>query len=417
MTKRRVVITGLGTVNPLAQDVAGFWDGLMHGRSGVGPITHFDASAYDSRIGGEVKDFPGPPESHVERREVKRLDMFAQFAVSAAVEAVADSGLQFDQEDPFRSGVVIGSGIGGLGELESQHLRLIEKGPSKVSAFTVPKLMVNAASGNVSILWGLQGPNSATATACASAGHAIADAFRFIRADEAEVIITGGSEAALTRLGLSSFCALRGLSTRNDDPVHASRPWDKGRDGFVLAEGAGVIVLEELEHAKARGAKIYAELLGYGVSGDGSHITAPQPEGKGAAMAMRQALRNAGVAPEQVDYINAHGTSTELGDLAETRAIKAVFGDHAKSGLMVSSTKSFIGHTLGASGGIEAVAVAKCIIENVVHATINLDDPDPECDLDYVPHTPREHAIQVAMSNSFGFGGHNVSLLIGRYTG
>lgn len=416
MAERRVVITGLGTVNPLAQSVDKFWQGLMDGRSGVSVIERFDTEGYDSRIGGEIKDYSGPPEDFVDKREAKRLDPFAQYAMSAAIEAVRDSGLDFEAENKDRCGVVIGSGIGGLLELETQHLRLLDKGPSKVSAFTVPKLMVNAASGNVSILWGLRGPNSATATACASAGSAIADAYRFIQDSEADIIISGGSEAALTRLGLSSFCALRGLSTRNDDPEHASRPWDKDRDGFVLAEGAGVVIMEELEHAKARGATIYCELLGYGASGDGSHITAPQPGGEGAALAMRRALTNAERSPEQIDYINAHGTSTQLGDIAETRAIKAVFGDHAKK-VAVSSTKSFVGHMLGASGGVEAIAVALSFAKGILHPTINLEQPDDECDLDYIPNTPREQVIETALSNSFGFGGHNVTLVFGRFSG
>lgn len=414
MAKRRVVITGLGTVNPLALDVATFWQRLLAGESGIAPITYFPTDSYESRIGGQLRGYEGPPETFVDKREAKRLDPFAQFAISGAVEAVRDSGIDFQKEDRARCGVCVGSGIGGLQELESQHVRLMEKG--KVSAFTVPKLMVNAAAGNISILWNLQGPNSATATACASAGHAMADAMRFLQWDEADVVISGGSEAALTRLGLASFCALKGLSTRNDDPAHASRPWDKDRDGFVLSEGSGIVVMEELEHAKRRGARIYCEVLGYGASGDGSHITAPDPAGTGAASAMRRALADAKVDPERIDYINAHGTSTVLGDLAETRAIKAVFGDHARNGLMISSTKSSVGHMLGASGGVEMVVCALSILNNVVTPTVNLVEPGEECDLDYVPNTPRDHRIQVAMSNSFGFGGHNISLVIRRYT-
>ena len=417
MAKRRVVITGLGTVNPLAQSVKEFWPALLAGRSGIARIVKFDCAEYDSAIGGEVKNWDGPPESFVDKREVKRLDPFAQFAITAAIEAVADSGLDFTKEDVCRCGVVIGSGIGGLQEMESQHLRLIEKGPSKVSAFTVPKLMVNAASGNVSILWGLRGPNSATATACASAGHAMGEGLRCIQRDEADVIISGGSEAALTRLGLSSFCALRGLSTRNDDPEHASRPWDKDRDGFVLSEGAGVVILEELEHAKARGAKIYCEMIGFGSSADGSHITAPDPNGAGAALAMQRALKDASMAPEQVEYINAHGTSTVLGDLAETRAVKTIFGHYARHGLMISSTKSSVGHMLGASGGVEMVVVSLSILNDVITPTVNLYEPGEECDLDYVPLTPRDRRFNVAMSNSFGFGGHNVSLIVQRFVG
>lgn len=417
MAKRRVVITGLGTVNPLALNVADFWAGMMAGRSGVARITKFDCADYDSQIAGEVKGFTGPPTSHVDKREARRMDPFAQFAVAAAIEAVTDSGLDFSKEQVLHCGVVVGSGIGGLQELESQHLRLIEKGPSKVSAFTIPKLMVNAAAGNISILWGLRGFNSATVTACASAGHAMTEALRCIQRGEADVIIAGGSEAAVTRIGLSSFCALRGLSTRNDDPEAASRPWDRDRDGFVMSEGAGIVVLEELEHAKGRGARIHCELIGSGASGDGYHITAPEPDGTGAALAMTRGLEDSGLAPEQVQYINAHGTSTVLGDIGETLALKRVFGDYAHKGLMISSTKSFIGHSLGASGGIEMVALAMAIREQTIPPTLNLENPDEQCDLDYVPLTPRQANVDVAMSNSFGFGGHNVSLVVRRFTG
>ena len=416
MGKPRVVITGLGTVNPLANNVPDFWSAMLAGRSGIALISKFDCTGYDCRIGGEVKAFDGPPESHVDRREVKRMDPFTQYALAAAVEAVLDSGIDFSRQDTDRCGVTVGSGIGGLQELEVQYLRLLEKGPDKVSAFTIPKLMVNAASGNISILWGLRGPNSAAVTACASAGHSITEALHVIQRGEADVMITGGSEAALSRIGLASFCALKGLSTRNDDPEHASRPWDKGRDGFLMADGSGVIILEGLEHAKARGARIYAELLGSGASGDGYHITAPDPEGRGAALAMTRALADAEVPAERITYINAHGTSTQLGDIAETVAVKKVFGPRAGK-LMISSTKSFIGHSLGASGGIEAVATAKAIDTGTVPQTANLFEPDPQCDLDYVPLTPRQHPIDVAMSNSFGFGGHNVCLVLGRFQG
>ena len=415
MSKRRVVITGLGTVNPLGNSVPAFWEGMLAGRSGVTRVTKFDADEYDSQIAGEVKDFPGIPETYVSKREARRLDPFAEYAVAAAVEAVLDSGLDFDKEDRLRCGVVVGSGIGGLQELQTQHERLMAKGPSKVSAFTIPKLMVNAAAGNISILWKLQGPSVATVTACASAGHAMADALRYVQSGLCDVVITGGSEAAVTRIGLASFCALRGLSTRNDDPATASRPWDEGRDGFIMADGAGIVVLEDLEHAKARGAPIYGELLSAGSSGDGYHITAPDPAGAGAALAMRRAITDAGMVPEQVDYINAHGTSTQLGDVAETRAVKAVFGDHARKKLMISSTKSFIGHSLGASGGIEMVAVAKTIQAGIIPQTLNLQTPGEECDLDYIPDEPRAAKVDVAMSNSFGFGGHNISLVIRRF--
>ena len=414
MTKRRVVITGLGTVNPLASSAGEFWDAMMAGRSGVTNVTRFDTSEYDSQIAGEVKDFTGPPETYVTKREARRLDLFAQYAVAAAIEAVQDSGVDFEAEDVTRCGVFVGSGIGGLQELETQHKRLLEKGPSKISAFTIPKLMVNAAAGNISILWGLQGPSVATVTACASAGHAMADGLANIQNDVCDVVISGGSEAAVTNIGLSSFCALKGLSTRNDDPERASRPWDRDRDGFVMAEGAGIVVLEELEHAKARGAKIYAEFIGAGSSCDGYHITAPKPDGDGAALAMSLALKDAGVSREQISYINAHGTSTMLGDIAETRAVKKVFGDHATK-LMISSTKSFIGHSLGASGGIEIIAVAHAIMTETVPQTLNLETCGDECDLDYVPGDPRDARIDVAMSNSFGFGGHNISLVVRRF--
>ena len=417
MSRRRVVLTGLGTVNPLANDVPRFWEALMACRSGIRRIERFDVSEFTSQIGGEVVDWPGVPEELVDPREVRRMDRFSQFAVASAIEAVRDAGLDFDAEDRQRCGVIIGSGIGGLQELEDQHNRMVEKGPRRVSPFTVPKLMVNAGSGNVSIIWGLRGPNHSVVTACASAANAIGDSLRVIQREEAEVVLTGGSEAALTRMGLASFCALKGLSTRNDEPQKASRPFDKGRDGFLLSEGAGVVVLEELEHARQRGAEIYAELIGFGASGDGYHITAPDPEGRGAVLAMKRALADAGLAPEDVHYVNTHGTSTELGDIAETRALKKVFGSYATNGLMVSSTKSATGHLLGASGGVELIATALAVRNGVIPPTLNLDEPDDECDLDYVPHTPRESKATVALSNSFGFGGHNACLLVRKFEG
>jgi 3-oxoacyl-[acyl-carrier-protein] synthase II len=417
MGKRRVVITGLGTVNPLAHDTEGFWSALMDGRSGIARITRFDPSAFASQIGGEVKDWTTVPSEKVHPREAKKMDRFTQFAVQSAIEAVEDSGLDFEAEDLHRCGVVIGSGIGGLEELETQHKVLLDRGPQRVSPFTVPKLMGNAAAGNVSLVWGLRGPNFGVVTACASAANSIGEALQMLRADDADIVIAGGSEAALTQIGLASFCALKGLSTRNDDPHIASRPWDKGRDGFLLAEGAGVIVLEELSHATARGATIYAELVGYGASADGHHITAPEPEGTGAARAMQRAIEDAHIAPSEVDYINAHGTSTPLGDVAETRAIKRLFGDHATAKLMVSSTKSATGHLLGASGGVEIIASALSIHRGVIPPTLNLDEPDDECDLDYIPKTPREVKVDTVMSNSFGFGGHNATLVIRRFDG
>jgi 3-oxoacyl-[acyl-carrier-protein] synthase II len=417
MANRRVVLTGLGTVNPLGHGVEEFWSNLLACKSGIRPIERFDTTGFASRIGGEVQDWTTIPSELIDPHEAKRMDRFAQFAVAAAVEAVNDSGLDFANEVPDRCGVIVGTGIGGLQELEDQHKRMLDRGPGRVSPFTVPKLMGNAASAHISIAWRLSGPNFCTVTACASAANAIGEAYRTIQQDEADVIITGGSEAALTPIGLASFCALKGLSTRNDDPTTASRPFDKDRDGFLLSEGAGIVIIEELSHALARDARIYCELIGYGSSADGYHITAPDPEGNGAVLAMQDALRDGDTAPEQVDYINAHGTSTVLGDLAETRAIKRTFGDHATNGLVVSSTKSATGHLLGASGGVELIACARAIQDGVLPATLNLDEPDEECDLDYVPKIPREGKINVALSNSFGFGGHNACLLVRRFQG
>ena len=409
---RRVVITGLGAVTGLGTTAQALWSGLVEGRSGVAPLDLFDTTAFKVHFGGQVRDWDGPARFGV--KEARHLDRFAQFALAAAQEAVDDSGIGFEAYPPERSGVMIGSGIGGLNEFETQHSICIERGPSRISPFTIPKLMVNAGSGHVSIRWGLQGPCSAIATACASAANAIGDAFRYIQSGLADVMITGGSEAAITHMGLGGFAALRALSTRNDDPPRASRPFDRDRDGFVLSEGAGVLILEEESIARARGARIYAELLGYGMSADGSHITAPDEQGRGAARAMQLCLSDAKLDPSDVDYINAHGTSTELGDLAETKAMKTVFGPHAK-GLQISSTKSQLGHLLGASGGVELVACAKAIETNVLPPTINLENPGEGCDLDYIPNVARESRVDHVMSNSFGFGGHNASLLIGRY--
>ena len=417
MANRRVVLTGLGTVNPLGHCVQEFWTDLLACKSGIRPIGRFDTTGFASRIGGEVQDWATIPCDLIDPREAKRMDRFAQFAVAAAIEAVNDSGLDFAKETSDRCGVIVGTGIGGLQELEDQHKRMLDRGPGRVSPFTVPKLMGNAASGHISIVWHLQGPNFCTVTACASAANAVGEAYRTIQQDEADVIITGGSEAALTPIGLASFCALKGLSTRNDDPAGASRPFDKDRDGFLLSEGAGVVIIEELSHALARGAEIYCELIGYGSSADAYHITAPDPEGNGAVLAMEDALHDGGMAPEEVDYINAHGTSTVLGDVAETRAIKRTFGHHATNGLLVSSTKSATGHLLGASGGVELIACAKAIQDGVLPATLNLEEPDEECNLDYVPQTPREKKVNVILSNSFGFGGHNACLLVRRFEG
>ncbi len=410
--KRRVVITGLGVVSPLGCDLEDVWVRVCNGESGIRAIEDDDFSHFRSRIGGKVLNWSC--DGYLPVKEAKRLDRFAQFAVVAAIDAVKHSGLDTSREDPYRCGVIIGSGVGGLREIEVQHTRLLEKGPDKVSAFTIPKMMLNAASGHVSIQFGLRGPNAGVATACASASNAMADAVKAIQYGEAEVIITGGSEAAVTPMGMSAFCALRALSERNDDPARASRPFDKDRDGFVLSEGAGILVFEELEHAKRRRATIFAEMLGCGVSADGGHITQPDPNGIGAAKAMELALKDARISPADVDYINAHGTSTPLGDKAETQAIKSVFGENAKS-VSVSSTKSQLGHSLGASGGIEMALSVLALNRGLAPPTINYETPDPDCDLDYTPNVPRERKINIVMSNSFGFGGHNVSLVAGAF--
>ena len=410
--KRRAVVTGLGVVTSLGRAVGGFWDRLVRGDSGVGPITLFDVSGYRVQFGGQVQWDP-EQENIASAKDLRRIDRFAQFAIASAIDAVADSGLEFSKEDPYRCGVAIGSGIGGLNEFEAQHERLHTKGIDKVSPFFIPKLLLNTASGHVSTLFGAKGVNIAAATACASASNSIGSALRAIQYGDADVMLTGGSEAALTPMGLAGFQNMRALSFRSDAPQQASRPFDVDRDGFVLAEGAGIVVLEELEHAQRRGARIYGELRGYGASGDAGHITQPDDEGLGASRAMTMALRDAGLDTEAVDYINAHGTSTPLGDKAETAAVKRVFGLHAKR-LALSSTKSQLGHTLGASGGIELVVCALTINHGVIAPTINLETPDPDCDLDYTPKVAREARIRVTMSNNFGFGGHNASLILGR---
>ncbi len=412
MSQRRVVITGLGCVTSLGIAVDQVWRDITAGTSGVRHIRTFDTADFKTTFGGEVSEWDGGP--HLEKAEAKRLDRFAQFAIHGAVDAVKESGLDFEKEDLWRCGAIIGTGIGGIDTTFEGSKTLIAKGPGRVSPFVIPKTMCNAGSGNVSIRFGLRGPNSAIATACASAGHAIGEAANTIRLNAADVIVTGGTEAALTPLCLASFSSMRALSRRNDDPAAASRPFDRDRDGFILSEGAGIIVIEEYEHAKARGAEIYAEILGYGQSADGSHITAPDEQGRGASYAMEAALRDAKVNPDQVSYINAHGTSTPLGDLAETRAVKNLFGDHAAK-IPISSTKSMTGHLLGASGGIEAMFCALAIRHRTIPPTINLDNPDDGCsNLDFVPHTARQQDVKIAMSNSFGFGGHNVSLVLGK---
>jgi 3-oxoacyl-[acyl-carrier-protein] synthase II len=410
--KRRAVVTGLGVVTSLGRNLETVWSKLVAGESGVGPITLFPVEGYRVQFGGQV---PWEPEKEdvAPPKELKRLDRFTQFALASAKDAVADSGIDFAHEDPYRCGVMIGSGIGGLWEFEVQEERLLHKGIDKVSPFTIPKLMVNSASGHVSSLYGIKGPNMAVATACASAANSIGSALRAIQYGDADVMVTGGSEAALTPIGLAGFQNMRALSFRTDAPKEASRPFDVDRDGFVLSEGAGVLVIEELEHAKRRGARIYAELKGYGASGDAGHITQPDEEGRGAGRAMQSALDDAGLPADAAQYINAHGTSTPLGDKAETAAIKRVFGPHAQK-VAVSSTKSQLGHTLGASGGIELVVCALTIARGVITPTINYSTPDPACDLDYTPNVARDARVDVAMSNSFGFGGHNASLVLAR---
>jgi 3-oxoacyl-[acyl-carrier-protein] synthase II len=404
------VVTGLGAITSLSCKVEDLWVRICEGQSGIRTIERFDTTRFRSRFGGEIRNWS--TEGYLGPKESKRLDRFVQYALVGAIDAVRDAGLECSREDPYRCGVIFGSGIGGLEELEIQHARLLEKGPDKVSAFTIPKLIVNAASGQISIQFGFRGPTEAVVTACASASNAIGDAFRMLQQGEIDVAITGGSEAAVTPLGISGFGAMRALSERNHDPAGASRPFDADRDGFVLSEGAGVIVLEELQHAKARGANIHAELLGYGATADGSHMTQPDKEGVGAAQAMLQAMQDAQIDCGDIGYINAHGTSTPLGDEAETAAVKAVFGEHARK-VSISSTKSQLGHLLGASGGVELVLTVLALKRGAIPPTINYTTPDPACDLDYTPNQARERKLKAAMSNSFGFGGHNASLIVG----
>jgi 3-oxoacyl-[acyl-carrier-protein] synthase II len=408
VTKRRVVITGLGMVSPVGLSVAESWENILAGKSGIAPIEHFDVSEYSVRFGGSVRGFDIT--EYISAKDAKKMDPFIHYGIAAGIQAVRDAGLEVTEENAERIGVAIGSGIGGLGGIEKGHGALLKGGPRKVSPFFVPSNIINMISGNLSIVFGMKGPNIAITTACATATHSIGDAARMIAYGDADAMVAGGAEAATTPTGLGGFAAARALSTNNDNPQGASRPWDKDRDGFVLSDGAGVVVLEEYESAKARGAKIYAEVVGYGMSGDAYHMTSPAPGGEGAARCMKAALRDAGMNPEDVDYINAHGTSTPAGDVGETQAMKTAFGDAATK-VAVSSTKSMTGHLLGAAGGIEAVFSALALRDQVAPPTINLDNPDPECDLDYVPHTAREMKIDVAMSNSFGFGGTNGTLI------
>lgn len=410
MNENRVVVTGLGVISAIGNDIPVFWKSLQEGKSGVGPLMTFDASKFDSRIAAEVKGFD-PALYGLSTKDTKRMDKFVQFAVAASKQAITDSGLQLDKEDRDRMGVLIGSGIGSLHTIEEEFKVYLEKGPSKLSPFLIPMLIVNEASGNVAIIFGLKGPNSCVATACATGSHAIGDAFRILERGDADVMICGGTESAITYLGLGGFCALKGLSTRNNEPQKASRPFDRERDGFVMAEGCGVVVLETFEHAKKRSARIYAEISGYGMSCDAYHMTAPDPDGDGAARSMKEALKDAKLNPEDVGYINAHGTSTKLNDKIETVAIKKALGAHAKK-VMISSTKSMTGHALGAAGGIEFVICCLTIKDGIVPPTINYEYPDPDCDLDYVPNTARKTEINVCMSDSLGFGGHNATLVV-----
>ena len=406
--RRRVVVTGLGAVTPLGLTVPELWNGLLNNKSGIARITLYDSSQHEVKIAGEVKNFLA--ENYIEKREVRRLDRFSQLAVAASREAIADSKLDFSKEDTARCGVLVGTGIGGITEIEEQKERLITKGPSKVSPFLIPKLMANAAAAHVSILYGLRGPNYCIVTACAAGANSLGSALRTIQYGEADIMVAGGTEAAVTALGMAGFANMGALSKRNDDPPGASRPFDKERDGFVLGEGAGIVVLEELEHALKRDARIYAEFTGYGLSGDGHHITAPCEDGDGGMRAMSGALKDAHLRPDDIDYINAHGTSTPFNDKIETLAIKKVLGDRAKK-IPVNSTKSMTGHTLGAAGGVEFVVMCLSIAEDRIHATLNYKTPDPDCDLDYVPGSPRAHKVRNALSNSLGFGGHNATLI------
>ncbi len=411
MSKRRVVITGMGIVSPVGNDLATAWDNISHGRSGIGPITHFDASAYATRIAGEVRDFD--PAAYIPAKEAKRMDPFIHYGVAAGLMALKDSGIEVSEANAERIGTIIGSGIGGILGIEDTTARLLEGGPRKVSPFYVPSTIINMVSGHLSILTGIKGPNFSAVSACATANHSVGMAMRLIQYGDADVMVAGGAERGSSPTSVAGFCSMKAMSTRNDDPTRASRPWDKDRDGFVMGDGAGVLVLEEYEHAKARGARIYCELAGFGASSDAYHMTAPAEDGEGAARCMTAALRDAGINADQVGYLNAHGTSTPLGDLAETLAMKRAFGDHAYRTL-VSSTKSMTGHLLGAAGGVEAIFSILALYHGLVPPTINLDEPGEGCDLDYVPNVAREARIEVAMSNGFGFGGTNGTLVFRR---
>jgi 3-oxoacyl-[acyl-carrier-protein] synthase II len=412
MDKRRVVMTGAGAVTPVGNTAEEFWASLLAGRSGIGPITRFDASQMPTRIAGEIKGFD--PLKYIDKKDDRKFDRFIKYAVACATMAVEDAGLKTDRVDATRFGVLVGSGIGGIETLLDQYAILTEKGPDRVSPFFVPMIIVNMASGVVSMRFGAKGPNSSVVTACATGNHAIGDATRIIQRGDADVMIAGGSEAIIIPLTIAGFCQMKAMSTRNDDPTRASRPFDAERDGFVCGEGGGLVILESLEHALARDARIYAEVVGYGMTGDAHHMTAPDPEGDGAARAMTAALRDAALEPSSVGYINAHGTSTPYNDKFETIAIKRVFGDHAKK-LAVSSTKSMTGHLLGAAGGIEAIATAFALHHGILPPTMNYEKPDPDCDLDYIPNQARKQEVEVALSNAFGFGGTNATLAFKKY--
>lgn len=411
MEKRRVVVTGVGAVTPLGNDVATSWSNLIQGKSGIGPLTRLNPDDFPAKVAGEVKDFQ--PEKYINPKDVRKMDRFTHYAIAAALEAVEDAQLVIDENNAHRVGVWIGSGIGGIETIENQHKNFLERGYRRVSPFFVPMLIPDMAAGQVSILLGAKGINSCTVTACATGTNSIGDAFKAIQRGDADVMVTGGTEAPITNMAMAGFSSARALST-NPDPKTASRPFDKNRDGFVIAEGAGIVILEELEHALKRGAKIYAEVVGYGMTGDAYHITAPAPEGEGGARAMQMALDDAGMRPEEIEYINAHGTSTEYNDKFETAAIKKVFGEHAYQ-IPVSSTKSMTGHLLGASGAVEAIFSVLAIKESVIPPTINLETPDPDCDLDYVPNEARRQPVRAVLSNSFGFGGHNATLIFKKY--
>uniref|UniRef100_A0A7C2K255 3-oxoacyl-[acyl-carrier-protein] synthase 2 n=1 Tax=candidate division WOR-3 bacterium TaxID=2052148 RepID=A0A7C2K255_UNCW3 len=411
--KRRVVVTGMGVVSPIGKNVKDFWEALLSSKNGIKVIDRFDVSQFPTRIAGLIEDFR--PEERIDPKEIKRMDLVTQYALYAAHEAVSDAGLIDGKFDPYRVGVIFSSGIGGIKTLEEEVIKLKEQGPRRVSPFLVPMMIVDITPGHIAMRYGFKGPNYSVVSACASSAHAIGDAYRMIKYGDADIVIAGGAEAPITPIGLAGFCSMRALSTRNDEPEKASRPFDKERDGFVMAEGAGVVVLEELEHALKRGARIYAEVVGYGATADAYHITAPHPDGEGAVNSMRLAIEEAGISPAEVSYINAHGTSTQLNDVAETKAIKKLFGEYAYK-IPVSSTKSMTGHLLGAAGAVEFIASVMSVYTDKIHPTRNYEFPDPECDLDYVPGTYREMPVTYALSNSFGFGGHNASLLVKKYS-